>query len=185
MVYQTTLEENVRLPTNSIGDGYVFRLKSDSDSRADSIQIPTLEDNVKLPTTAPGAGYVFRRKKNLVGKERRNPLTVSNTSGCSRVLSSWQSSPYPKSSPSANLTIEIRGYIKTADSKLLTPTLEIRGYIKTADSKLLTPTLQIRGYIKTADSKLLTPTLTPTLEIRGYIKTADSKLLTPTLAFSL
>ena len=61
---------------------------------------------------------------------------------------------HPKSSPSANLTIEIRGYIKTTDSKLPTPTLEIRGYIKTADSKLPTPTLEIRG-----DSKLLTPTL--------------------------
>ena len=53
----------------------------------------TLEDNIKLPTTAPGAGYVFRRKTNLVGEERTNPLTVSNTSGCSRVLSWWQSSP--------------------------------------------------------------------------------------------
>ena len=97
-----------------------------------------------------------------------------NSGACNGVL-------HPKSSPSANLTIEIRGYIKTADSKLLTPTLEIRGHIKTADSKLLTLTLETRGYIKTADSKLLTLTL----EIRGYIKTADSKLLTPTLAFSL
>ena len=40
-----------------------------------------------------------------------------NTGACNGVL-------HPKSSPSANLTIEIRGYIKTADSKLPTPTLE-------------------------------------------------------------
>ena len=40
-----------------------------------------------------------------------------NSGACNGVL-------HPKSSPSANLTIEIRGYIKTADSKLPTLTLE-------------------------------------------------------------
>ena len=62
-----------------------------------------------------------------------------NSGACNGVL-------HPKSSPSANLTIEIRGYIKTTDSKLPTPTLEIRGYIKTADSKL--PTLTLEDNVK-------------------------------------
>ena len=177
MVYQTTLEENVRLPTNSIGDGYVFRLKSDSDSRADSIQIPTLEDNVKLPTTAPGAGYVFRRKKKSRWKRKEKStyrfkhewlfkglvfvaiFTLRlNLGACNGVL-------HPKSSPSANLTIEIRGYIKTADSKLLTPTL--------------TPTLEIRGYIKTADSKLLTPTLAFSLSLKAFFNLGSLKMICP------
>ena len=123
---------------------------------------PTLEDNVKLPTTAPGAGYVFRLKKKSRWKRKEKStyrfkhewlfkglvfvaiFTLRlNLGACNGVL-------HPKSSPSANLTIEIRGYIKTTDSKLPTPTLEIRGYIKTADSKL--PTLEIRGYTADSDS---------------------------------
>ena len=58
-------------------------------------------------------------------------------------------------------------------------TIEIRGYIKTADSKLLTPTLEIRGYIKTADSKLLTPTLAFSLSLKAFFNLGSLKMICP------
>ena len=61
-----------------------------------------------------------------------------NSGACNGVL-------HQKSSPSANLTIEIRGYIKTADSKLPTPTLE--------DNVKLPTTAPGAGYVFRLKSK--------------------------------
>ena len=62
--------------------------------------------------------YLFKHKLLFKGLVFVAIFTLRlNLGACNGVL-------HPKSSPSANLTIEIRGYIKTADSKLPTLTLE-------------------------------------------------------------